>query len=59
MVTMIFMGIVRIDDKLHKEIQEWIKKNGNKYNFPTVSTFVNQAIYKKLEETKYKKQVLK
>jgi len=46
------MGVVRIDDKLHKEIQEWMKKNGNKYNFPTISAFVNQAIYDKLKNSK-------
>ena len=44
------MAVVRIDDKLHKEIMNWIKENGNKYNFPTVSAFVNSSIYKKLKE---------
>lgn len=46
------MGIVRIDDKLHKEIQELLKKNGNKYNFPTVSAFTNSAVYEKLKSVK-------
>lgn len=48
------MGVVRVDNKLHKEMQGWIKKNGNKYNFPTVSAFVNQAIYEKLKNSKNK-----
>jgi len=43
------MGVVRIDDELLKKVKEWIKKNGNKYNYPNISTFVNSAVYEKLE----------
>jgi predicted nucleotide-binding protein (sugar kinase/HSP70/actin superfamily) len=46
------MGIVRIDDKLHKEVQDWLDKNGNKYKYPTLSAFVNNAVYEKLNEPK-------
>jgi len=44
------MATVRIDDKLLEEIKEWINKNGNKYECPTVTAFINGAIYKKLKE---------
>ena len=44
------MGIVRIDDKLQKEIQEWIKKNGNKYQHPSITSFINSAIYEKIQK---------
>ena len=46
------MGVVRIDDKLIKEVQEWLDKNGNKYKHPTISAFVNSAVYEKLKEVK-------
>ncbi|MBI5003246.1 hypothetical protein HZC31_07720 [Candidatus Woesearchaeota archaeon] len=44
------MATVRIDDDLLKEIKGWIKKNGNKYETPTVTSFINNAIYRKLKE---------
>lgn len=46
------MGVVRIDDKLLKEVQEWLRKNGNRYKHPTLSAFVNNAIYEKLKQLK-------
>jgi len=49
------MATVRIDDNLLKEIKEWIKKNGNKYECPTVSAFINNAIYNKLKKLNNKK----
>lgn len=50
------MATVRIDDKLLDEIKEWINKNGNKYASPTVTAFINSAIYKKLKEVNHKKE---
>jgi len=44
------LATVRIDDDLLKEIKGWIKKNGNKYEYPSVTAFINNAIYKKLQE---------
>lgn len=44
------MGTVRINDELLEKVKEWIKKNGIKYNYPTISAFVNKAIYEKLCE---------
>tara|TARA_Y100000310_G_C20069891_1_gene528870 strand:- start:341 stop:496 length:156 start_codon:yes stop_codon:yes gene_type:complete len=46
------MGVVRIDDKLIKYVQEWLDENGNKYKHPTISAFVNNAVYEKLKEVK-------
>lgn len=48
MVTGERMSVVRIDDKLMKEVQKWLDENGNKYKHPTVSAFVNNAVYEKL-----------
>ena len=46
------MGVVRIDDKLIKEVKEWLDKNGNQYKHPTLSAFINNAVYEKLKELK-------
>lgn len=46
------MGVVRIDDKLIKNVQEWLDENGNKYKHPTISAFVNNAVYEKLKGVK-------
>ena len=46
------MGVVRIDDKLLKDVQKWLNENGNKYKHPTLSAFVNNAVYDKLKELK-------
>ena len=49
------MATVRIDDKLLKEIQDWLDKNGNKYKHPSVSAFLNNAVYDKLKQLNNKK----
>ncbi|MEK6848242.1 MAG: hypothetical protein AABX65_01280 [Nanoarchaeota archaeon] len=43
---------VRIDDALLREVQKWIKDNGNKYQYPSITSFVNSAIYEKLKRPK-------
>ena len=45
------MGVVRIDDKLKKEVFDYISKDDNKYNYPNISTFVNSAIFEKLKKS--------
>jgi predicted nucleotide-binding protein (sugar kinase/HSP70/actin superfamily) len=50
------MGVVRIDDKLIKEVQKWLEENGNKYKHPTLSAFVNNAVYEKLKQLKKEKE---
>lgn len=44
------MATVKIDEKLLKAVQEWLNKNGNKYRHPTISAFVNNAVYEKLNK---------
>ncbi len=44
------MGVIRIDNKLHKRLQDWLDKNGNKYKFPSITAFVNNSIYEKLKQ---------
>ncbi len=49
------MVTVRIDDKLLPKIKKWIDENGNKYHFPTVTAFINNSIYEKLQKVNNKK----
>lgn len=46
------MATVKIDEKLLKEVQDWLDENGNKYKHPTISAFVNNAVYEKLNKLK-------
>jgi len=46
------MPVVRIDEKLLKEIKDLIKKDENKYQYPSVAAFVNNAVFEKLKEKK-------
>ena len=50
------MGVVRIDDKLQKEILYWIKKDGNKYKHSSITSFINSAIYEKIQRESGKKE---
>ena len=42
------MAVVRIADKLLKEIRSFIDSDENRYKYPSVAAFVNNAIYEKL-----------
>ncbi len=42
------MAAVKIDEKLLKEVRAWLDENGNKYKHPTISAFVNSAVYEQL-----------
>lgn len=44
------MATVRIDDALLDKLKKWIKENGNKYKFPSVTAFINNAIYEKIKQ---------
>ena len=50
------MATVKIDEKLLKEVQEWLDENGNKYKHPTISAFVNNAVYEKLKKIRSEKK---
>ena len=49
------MSTVRVDNKLLNEIKKLLKENGNKYKFPTVTSFINNSIYEKLAQIKREK----
>jgi uridine kinase len=51
------MSVVRIDDKLLKEIKKLIEKEENMYHYPSVSAFVNNAVFEKLNNINKKKVV--
>ena len=46
------MGVVRIDDNLLDEIKKLLDENGNKYKYPSISAFINCAVYEKLQKLK-------
>ena len=50
------MGVVRIDDKLLKEIKSLLEKEGNQYQYPSVAAFINSTIYEKLVSNNKKKK---
>lgn len=46
------MPVVRIDEKLLREIRDFLREDGNKYKYPSVAAFVNNAVFEKLREKK-------
>lgn len=48
------MATVRIDDSLLEKVKKWLEKNGNKYKFPSVASFINNSIYEKLKKLEEK-----
>ncbi len=44
------MAVVRIDDRLLKEIKKFLQKDENRYRHPSVSAFINYALYEKIIE---------
>ena len=42
------MAVVRIADKLLREIKLFLDKDENRYQYPSIAAFVNTAIYEKL-----------
>ncbi|MCK5233289.1 MAG: hypothetical protein KAJ91_00575 [Candidatus Aenigmarchaeota archaeon] len=45
------MGVVRINDKLKKDVLDYISEEDHKYTYPNISTFVNSAIFEKLKKS--------
>lgn len=43
------MAEVKIDEELHKKIIKFIKKGENRFDFPTVKSFVDKAVLKMLK----------
>ena len=50
------MAKVDIDDKLKEKIEDWLSKEENRWEIPTLKAFVNKACYYllKLEKKKGK-----
>jgi hypothetical protein len=46
------MGVVRINDEIQNKIKKFIKKEDNKYKYPSISSFINNAILEKLKNGK-------
>lgn len=46
------MAVVRIDDRLLKKIKDFLDNNDNKYQYPSIASFINNVIYEKLEKAK-------
>ncbi len=44
------MGVVRIDNKLDREIEKLLKKEANRYKYPSKSAFLNIILHEKLLE---------
>ena len=50
------MAVVRIDDKILKEIKRFLQLDENKYQHPSISAFINYALYEKIEKMNGKKK---
>ena len=48
------MAEVKIDNELHKRILKLIKKGENRFDFPTVKSFVDKAVLKVLKSLEKK-----
>jgi hypothetical protein len=46
------MAVVRIDDELLKQVRKLLTDDCNKYQYPSVSAFINNAVYDKLRKKK-------
>ena len=42
------VAVVRIDDKLLREIRKFLQRDENRYQHPSVSAFINYALYEKI-----------
>lgn len=49
------MGVVRIDDDLLQKIKRILGKEGNKYKYGSIASFINYSLYEKLKEEDKKK----
>lgn len=49
------MAVIKIDDELLKKVREYVMKGDNKFDYPTVKSFVDKAVYVYLKEKIKKK----
>ena len=45
-------GVVKLDDELKKEVEEFISTKLNRIEYPSVKNFVDKAVLKLLKEVK-------
>jgi hypothetical protein len=50
------MGVVRIDDALEKEIESLIKKEENRFRYPSKTAFLNVLVHEHLSAQKGKQK---
>ena len=50
------MAVVRIDDKILREIKRFLGKDENRYKHPSVSAFINYTLYEKITRLNGKKK---
>ena len=46
------MAVVRVDDKLLKEVKQLLKNDENKYKYGSIASYINSVLYGKLKEEK-------
>ena len=44
------MGVVRIDDEIQKKLEEFLGEGDNKYKYPSLTSFVNNAVLEKIKK---------
>ncbi len=49
-------NVVKLDKELKKEIEEYISKDKNRIEFPSVKNFVDKAVLRLLKEVKNEKK---
>ena len=45
---------VKIDEELHKKVKEFIKKGDNRFDFPTVKSFIDKSVLNMLKSLEKK-----
>ncbi|MBI2579409.1 MAG: hypothetical protein HYW27_00730 [Candidatus Aenigmarchaeota archaeon] len=49
------MPVVRIDEKLLREIKDFLKRDENRYRYPSVAAFINNDVFEKLKDINEKR----
>ncbi|MBI2134493.1 hypothetical protein HYU09_00750 [Candidatus Woesearchaeota archaeon] len=48
------MAVIKIDDKLLKEVKRFIREDDNRFDYPTIKSFVDKAVYVYLKKRQEK-----
>ena len=49
------MAVIKFDEELLKKVKKYVKENDNRFDFPTVKSFVDKAVHVYLKEKRKKK----